>query len=937
MPHHYFFCKKRLSHLASLLLWLLLALPATASHLLGGEMSYRYLDAGGPVGRRYRYELTVGMYINADTIPGSTTLSQVPTGRPSLRLGIYQKGGAGAGPAVDYPILPRVSMRFATPQPAPGCPPTTPVRLIVYRDTVALPLSAAGYYVYLTDGTRNASIRNIDQPTHQSQNENMTLFLDMAPPTLPNASPTFADTAVALVCQGDTALIINNATDRDGDRLAYSFGTPYSASPAGVNGVPPAQFVPPPVSVLYAPGYSQAQPFGTGAGNLAQLDASTGLSQYCMTSQGRYVVAVDVSEYRTIDGTEVLVGRTRRDVQLVVRLCPAGDSPRLLPPTLLPRSYTLEEGDSLRFPIDVTTRLLSGPVTMKVNSALLDGAGGWQASFHNSPGVVAAGQTTGIVNLQGLGTVGGHFRLRTGCGAARATPYDVLVSATSQDCRKKTAADVFRITITKAPVPRLRGDTLICDPSQVYTYTPVGPALGRYRWQVRGGSIVGSDSGSTVQVRWAATASAGTLSLRGQSRFGCPLDSVLRLVAVRPAAPLAVTGLLQVCPGGSTTLSATGGSSAYTLSGGGQTLSSYGTFSLTPDSTTTYTIASTSAAGCPLRTTVTVTVDKATPLAVVAATPLLCLGSSTTLSVSGGAGAYTLTGGGQTLTGAGPFPVTPTATTTYTVSGTSAAGCPLSGSATVTVAPAPVLTVSGNLRICPGGSATLLVSGGAGSYVLSDSLQGPYAPGGLLSSTGVFTLRPRQTTTYIISGAMTTGCVGVTIVTVLVAAVPELQVQAAQPSICEGDSTTLRVAGGTGNYMLRSNGQWLAGPGAGPFVVQPSATTTYQVDDVSVSGCPFSVQLQVLVQPCAKPLKFYNIITPNHDGLNDVFIIENVTAPAYAGNTLRIFNRWGREVYNVSNYQNDWGREAGVAPGVYGYLFRLPNGQVTKGWVEVVR
>ena len=180
---------------------------------------------------------------------------------------------------------------------------------------------------------------------------------------------------------------------------------PFSATPAGVNGVPPAQFLPPPVTVQYAPGYSQAQLFGTGPGNLALLDANTGLSQYSMANQGRYVVAVDVAEYRTIDGTEVLVGRSRRDVQLVVRVCPAGDSPRLPPPALLPRSYTLEEGDWLSFPIDVTVRQLSSPLTMKVNSALLDGAGGRVASFHNSPGAVAAGQAASVT--QGVPTSGG--------------------------------------------------------------------------------------------------------------------------------------------------------------------------------------------------------------------------------------------------------------------------------------------------------------------------------------------------------------------------------------------------------------------------------------------------------------------------------------------------------------------------------------------------
>ena len=41
MFHRYAFSAKKLWPAASLLLWLLLALPAAASHLLGGEMSYR--------------------------------------------------------------------------------------------------------------------------------------------------------------------------------------------------------------------------------------------------------------------------------------------------------------------------------------------------------------------------------------------------------------------------------------------------------------------------------------------------------------------------------------------------------------------------------------------------------------------------------------------------------------------------------------------------------------------------------------------------------------------------------------------------------------------------------------------------------------------------------------------------------------------------------
>ena len=64
----------------SLLLLVLLVLgarPAQASHFLGGEMNYRYLDANGPVGTPFRYEITVTVYINAlPGTPGQPVLNQ---------------------------------------------------------------------------------------------------------------------------------------------------------------------------------------------------------------------------------------------------------------------------------------------------------------------------------------------------------------------------------------------------------------------------------------------------------------------------------------------------------------------------------------------------------------------------------------------------------------------------------------------------------------------------------------------------------------------------------------------------------------------------------------------------------------------------------------------------------------------------------------------
>jgi gliding motility-associated-like protein len=81
--------------------------------------------------------------------------------------------------------------------------------------------------------------------------------------------------------------------------------------------------------------------------------------------------------------------------------------------------------------------------------------------------------------------------------------------------------------------------------------------------------------------------------------------------------------------------------------------------------------------------------------------------------------------------------------------------------------------------------------------------------------------------------------------------------------------------------------------------------------------------------------KTYNVITPNRDGLNDVLVIDNVQL--YPGNTFTVFNRWGREVYSTTNYQNNWGGDAKTPAGTYFYLLKMPNGTSLKNWFEVVK
>ncbi|MCP6390855.1 gliding motility-associated C-terminal domain-containing protein, partial [Klebsiella pneumoniae] len=46
----------------------------------------------------------------------------------------------------------------------------------------------------------------------------------------------------------------------------------------------------------------------------------------------------------------------------------------------------------------------------------------------------------------------------------------------------------------------------------------------------------------------------------------------------------------------------------------------------------------------------------------------------------------------------------------------------------------------------------------------------------------------------------------------------------------------------------------------------------------------------------------YNILTPNGDTKNDFFFVENIHL--YPENELKLFNRWGKEIYSTTDYKN---------------------------------
>jgi gliding motility-associated-like protein len=106
-------------------------------------------------------------------------------------------------------------------------------------------------------------------------------------------------------------------------------------------------------------------------------------------------------------------------------------------------------------------------------------------------------------------------------------------------------------------------------------------------------------------------------------------------------------------------------------------------------------------------------------------------------------------------------------------------------------------------------------------------------------------------------------------------------------------------------------------------LAKPLRTTQYIVQGTDASGCVGFDTVLVIVanEPVTRAV---DVITPNGDGLNDVFHIDNIEK--YPDNLLIIVNRWGSEVYRKVNYKNDWDGTYGGAvlpTGVYFYILTV--------------
>ena len=311
--------------------------------------------------------------------------------------------------------------------------------------------------------------------------------------------------------------------------------------------------------------------------------------------------------------------------------------------------------------------------------------------------------------------------------------------------------------------------------------------------------------------------SAGTYTVTVNNGPNCSATSTPVNVTVG-GATASINGVLSLCNGASTTLTATPGT-AYLWSNGATTQS------INVTNAGNYTVTVTANGGCTASATANVLVN-ANPAPTITGTFAVCQGSAATLNAPAGFSSYLWNNGATSAS------INPTTAGTYTVTVTGTGGCTGSTSQAVTINANPTPTIAGTFAVCQGASATLNAPIGQASYLWSNGATTP-------------SINPSIAGTYTVTVTTANGCTGSASQAVTINANPVPTI-AGTFSACQGAATTLTASPSGAASYLWSNGATSA-------TINPTTAGNYTVTVTLAGGCSGSSSQAVTINPNPTP------------------------------------------------------------------------------------
>jgi len=497
----------------------------------------------------------------------------------------------------------------------------------------------------------------------------------------------------------------------------------------------------------------------------------------------------------------------------------------------------------------------------------------------------------------------------TGATTLAAGTYTVTITGTGS-CTTTAQTSVVvnlkpTIVITPPAVQICNGSdtTLTASGATTYTWTPT--------------SGISPTTGATTTAGPTATT---TYTAHGTAN-GCTDSTQVVVTVINIPSILITPTTVAICPGEQTSLTASGGIS-YTWSPVGIPVPSTDSIiTASPSGTTTYTVTGT-ALGCSGTATATVTIKPLPQLNFAPQNPAICVNGSLSLSATG-ADTYQWSPDSTLSANTGSTVMAnPHTSSVYTLSGT-LNGCKDSIQVPLNVNPLPTISIlatppSGCQPLHTSFSATSTPSAQTYAWTMGNNVTSilptpnvVFLDSGLfdvsltvtdingctnsITETDFITVHPKPHVSFTISPEF--GYVSKEVIFTSSITAPN-----SQWSWSFGDGQSSTVQSPTTNHYYGTTGE---------MNVLHTYTNEFGCSDTAT--LPYTVIIRIVIP---------NVFTPNNDGANDTFKIEGLDY--VEGAVMKIYNRWGRKIYESENYKNDWNGED-FADGVYFYVLTLPD------------
>ncbi len=911
---------------------------ARATHIAAAEITYAY------TGTPNTWLLTMKAY--RDCSGGTANLGQTASV-------CYASQSLAFGSTVVLQLAPGSG---DTLPPSPCLPPTGQGQCYqeyMYQGLVTLPATAPDWVFSWVSCCRNFAINNIQNPGGSGVLIRSGLNSQVAPT---NSSPVFSYIPINRFCIGNQFFYPQGAIDQDGDSLVFSLTDCEDYNGSCTSGGFTAQNIP-----WVAPNTAQ-QPFASQNG--INFNTQTGMLTFIPTTQGVFNIAIQVDEYRN----GIQIGYIRRDLQVnVVAACnnitpqftnlttitlPGGGTvdgitancgdtvvrlfftQKMQCGSIVPNDFRVTEPSGFPNPViaanpfncangisdTVDVSLLNGLkagiswIYTKVGNdgnTLITECGVEMAEFDSIPIYVVDNSVLvpPVLNLPScdFDNFTAQFNLLLDCSTIATNLSDFTL----------TDSNGVNIPILSVSSNCQPGNPWSYDDTYAFTITP-----GNYTSPLILTVKTGSD-GNTI------ANSCGTLLN--------PNDT-LAIINFADYIPVSIGPDITICandPAAVLTANVSVANYQWYLNGSAIAGATNPTHQATQ--TGTYSVVVSTSPTCAGNDTAEVTIN---PVPVVNLGPdtMVCVLAGYTLNAGSGATFQWLMNGSP-ISGANQQNYTPTQTGTFSAIVTNSSNCTDTGSVEITIVNQAAQPTPLDVSYCEGETIPPLDANVSNvDYQWFDGNNNAI-PG---ETNQVF--NPTGPGTYTVVVSINGGCTNQGTATVTENPTPEVTFSTTYPvdpmhngiHICDEDDLEVTVTSNPGassyvwTYTAVGGSATNLNNNTSMYLIPQYAYGEYEVEVTDVNGCVNKVHVEV-EEECE--LVFYNVITPNGDGNNDVWVIENFD-PSIS-HTLNIYNRWGNEVYSTSGYQNDWAG-ADLPHGVYYYVLNY-NGEGYHGNITKIK